>query len=303
MNDVPPVTGSWRCPTWWQWLVIVWLVVLNVSPYCMVALAGGSLSNLHWVIWSLLSGPFALIGMLSFLTVAGRWPVMVRRLLFVAGSLLLIGGLMLMLEEEIVGASAWFLLEAVVIITLTLLSCRVWGIPERPSRWSLQFSLAEIAILCGLAGIFLFFLRLAEATDLHFWSQAREMPFVVFAFLTGVHLVPVCLSTIATSRRGILFGIGCSVLQWGLAPLIFLAILTAFNSQQLGIDLILMILYPVLGFQALLVWGTLFPIRIAFPRVLLAKEAVPATAAQCKSDTLADAPANCRQSEHTDVPD
>lgn len=303
MNPLQRVTDRWKWPTWWQWLVIVWLVALNASPYVVTALAAGDFSQLHWVIWSLLSGPFALIGMLSFLTVAGGWPVMVRRLIAVAGSLLVIGVLMFMLNEEIVGASAWFLLEVSVIITLTLLSCRFCGIPARPGRWSLQFSLAEIVLLSGLAGIFLFMLRLAEATDLQFWNQAREAIFIGFAFLSGLYLVPVCLTTIATSRRGMILLIVTCLLIWGVFPLGFLAILAMFDASRPGRDYLLMLHYPVLGLQLLLVWGTLFPIRIFFPHMLFAKETAPVTAVPGISDTLAADPANCPQSEHTDVPD
>ncbi|MFN3150585.1 hypothetical protein [Bremerella sp.] len=303
MNDTPQVAGSWKWPTGWQCLAIVWMVVLNTTPYIVAASTTGDLGNLHWVIWSLLSGPFALIGMLSFNTVAGAWPVMARRLLWVGGSLLLVGTLMLVFEEEIVGVSVWFLLEAVATVSLTLMSCRFWGIPQRPSRWSLQFSLAEIVILSGMAGIFLLFLRLADATDLQFWYRAGETVFVAFAFLSGIYLVPVCLATIATSRRGIIQWIVFSLMLWGSLPLMFFMILMAFNANQLGFDLALIVLYPVLGVQLVLVWGTLFPIRIAFPGVLLAKETKPATAAQRKSDTLADAQKSYPQSEHTDVPD
>ncbi|MBA2113441.1 hypothetical protein [Bremerella alba] len=303
MNLLPKVVAHWKWPSRWQWLVLTWLVALNATPYVIVALTSGSFSILHWVIWTMLSSPFALIGMFSFLSVAGGWPVMARRLTGVTGSLLVIGLLMFLLNEEAVGVSAWLLLEAVVIVVMTLLSCRFFGIPARPNRWSLQFSLAEIILLSGLAGVFLFMLRLADATDLQFWKQAQEMIFVIFAFVSGVYLVPICLSTVATSRRAVTWWIVSCLALWAVVPLIFLAALMPFESWSGNLALILAVLYPVLGVQALMVWGTLFPIRIFFPNVLFAKEDSPATAVQDKSDTLADAPASYPHSEHTDVPD
>jgi len=303
MNPLSSILNRCQKFTWKQWLVLGWLLALNMLPYVVTILTSGGLGNLHWVIWSLLSGPFALIGMLSFLTVAGAWPVMARRLLWASGSLLLIGGLMLLLEEEIVGTSAWFLLEGTIIVAMTLLSCRILGLPARPARWSLQFSLAEIILLSGLAGVFLLMLRLAEATDLQLWKQAQEIVFVAFTITSAIYLVPICLAMVAASRRGIIAWVGLSLLLWAVTPLAFSFAMQGSLPLQPGERLFLFILYPTLGAQALLVWGTLFPIRIFFPGVLFIGDASSATNLQCKSDTLVDDPANCRQSEHTDVPD
>ncbi len=303
MNDSTSAAGRLQCPAMVRWGSLVWLIALNALPYLFTALAAGEFDRVMWVIWSLLSGPFALVAMLSFLMVAGEWPIMLRRIVAVSGALLLVGLLMLFLEEEIVGASAWFLLEAAIVITLTLLSCCLLNLPRPPKRWSLQFSLSEIAILSGLVGVFLFLLRLAEATDYQFWKQSADLPFITFTMVSAVLMVPACLATIATSRRAIFLWIGGSLLLWIVIPLLFLAIMTGFRWHQLGFIFLLMILYPVLGFQLLLVWGTLFPIRIFFPSVLFPAEATPAATALDTPGTLADAPPSCPQTEHTDVPD
>lgn len=303
MNLLSRITEGWKWPTRWQCLVIVWLVVLNTSPYVVGFWASNDFGNFEWRVWSITSVPFAHIGMFSYLAVAGGWPIMARRLLAVTGALMVICLMMTIVGENAVIASAWLLIEAIVIVSLTLLTCRFWGIPIRPNHWSLQFSLAEIIILSGLLGVFLFMVREAGATDLEKWTDPALRFLITFAIASGIYLVPVCLATIATSRRGKILCIVFSILLWAIFPLCFLLAFTGFEEMVFGNWILLYFLYPALGSQLLLAWGTLFPIRICFPGVLFAKEAPPATAAQCKPDTLADAPENCRQSEHTDVPD
>lgn len=303
MNDASPVTRRWKCPTAWQWLVIAWLVALNASPYAVGVWAAGDFGSIDWIIWSMLSGPFAHTGMLTFFLIAGAVPAFVRRLTFVTGMLTILAMLMLILDQESVGTISWLLLEAATLLALLLASACLLGVPSKPRRWFPQFSLAEILALTVLLGIFLFMLRLAEATSLDYWKQAQETPFITYAIGCGIYLFPICLATIMRGRTRLTATIIVSLLLWTVfACLIMGALMILENTLPLEDTAYLVIIYPASAIQLLLVWGTFFPLRAWFPGVLKLAPAPPATAARCKSDTLADFPASCPQSEHTDVP-
>lgn len=301
MNQLSQTTGTRKWPTWWQWLVIVWLIVLNASPYLFAYLSTSNLGTLDVFIWSMLTGPFAQTGMLSFFLVAGALPIFIRRLTFVAGLLVVVGIVMIALDLQSLGTIVWFLLEAAALVGLALTSAWLFNMPVRPKKWSPQFSLAEILALSGLLGIFLFMARLAEATTLSYWRQAQETVFITFAISCGIYLFPVCLATISQGRKRLIGMIVFCVLLWTVFALFVLGALIVLNENRpLNDRQFLILLYPTFAFQLMLIWGTYFPIRAWLPGVL---KLAPATAAQCKPDTLADAPENCRQSEHTDVPD
>ncbi|WDI44387.1 hypothetical protein [Bremerella sp. P1] len=301
MNQLYQTTGTRKWPTWWQWLVIVWLIVLNASPYLFAYLSTSNLGTLDVFIWSMLTGPFAQTGMLSFFLVAGALPIFIRRLTFVAGLLVVVGIVMIALDLQSLGTIVWFLLEAAALVGLALTSAWLFNMPVRPKKWSPQFSLAEILALSGLLGIFLFMARLAEATTLSYWRQAQETVFIAFAISCGIYLFPACLATISQGRKRLIGMIVFCVLLWTVFALFVLgALIVLDENRPLNDRQFLILLYPTFAFQLMLIWGTFFPIRAWLPGVL---KLAPATAAQCKSDTLADAPENCRQSEHTDVPD
>lgn len=303
MNDATPVTSRWKCPTAWQWLVIVWLVSLNASPYAVAVWAAGDLGRIDWVIWSMLSAPFAHTGMLTFFLIAGAVPMFVRRLAFVCGMLVILAMLMTILDEQSVGTVSWLVLEATTLLTLTLASACLFGVPPKPSRWSPQFSLAEILALTVLLGIFLWMLRLAEATSLDYWEQAREIAFITYAIGCGVFLLPICLATIMRGRTGLTAMIVVSLLLWTIFAVVILGAVMLFErTLPLEEKAYLVIIYPASAIQLLLVWGTFFPLRAWFPGVLKVASAPTTTAAQCKSDTLAASPESCPQSEHTDDP-
>ncbi|MEW4565390.1 hypothetical protein AB1K70_22885 [Bremerella sp. JC770] len=299
-----PVAANWRWPTRWQWLAIVWIVALNAAPYGVGLWASGDFGSLDWMIWSMLSGPFAHTAMLSFFLIAGGPPMFVRRITFVAGLLAMMGMIMLILDDNAVGTIAWFLLEALVVMALTLSTTWLCNVPQRPQRWLPQFSLAEILCLSGLLGIFLFMLRVADATDLQYWRSAQELAFIIFAISSGVYLFPICLTTIFQRRARLIAMILFSLLLWPVLPLIVLGALIAFEkTSPLDNNVFLVIFFPVFAVQMLLAWGTFFPMRVCFPGLIDRAPAEPPTAARCKSDTLADVPESYPQSEHTDVPD
>ncbi|PQO37104.1 hypothetical protein C5Y96_08065 [Blastopirellula marina] len=303
MNDAPPVTSRWKWPTAWQWLVIVWVVALNASPYAVGLWAAGDFGSIDWMIWSMLSGPFAHTGMLTFFLLAGGLPAFVRRLTFVTGMLAILAMLMLILDDQSVGTISWFLLEAATLSALMLASAWLFGVPPKPQRWSPQFSLAEILALTVLLGIFLWMLRLAEATSLDYWEQAQEIAFITYAIGCGIYLLPIGLATIMRGRKGLTAMIVVSLLLWTIFACVILGVLMLFErTLPLEEGAYLIIIYPASAIQLLLVWGTFFPLRVCFAGVLIVAPTPPVTAAQCKSDTLAASPENCRHSEHTDVP-
>lgn len=304
MNEQSKPISRWKWPTRWQWLVIVWTVVLNTTPYFIVFLCGQGYGNLDWLIWAMLSGPFGHTGMLSFFLIAGGVPIVVRRLTFAAGMLVIVGIVMTTLEFQSFGTVAWFFLEAATLVPLVLLSAWLFNIPMRPQRWSPQFSLVEILMLSGLMGIFLFMARLAEADDLEYWRQAQDTAFITFSISTGVYLLLICLTTICQKRKSLVGMFIVCIVLWGVYPLIVVGILVGLDAKPpLTSEALIKLFYPTFAFQLMLAWGTFFPIRAWLPGVLKVVQMPPTTAAQCKSDTLADAPESCPQSEHTGVPD
>lgn len=269
MNQLTQTTGTRKWPTWWQWLVIVWLVVLNASPYLFAYLSTSNLGTLDVFIWSMLTGPFAQTGMLSFFLVAGALPIFIRRLTFVAGLLVVIGIVMIALDLQSLGTIVWFLLEAAALVGLALTSAWLFNMPVRPKKWSPQFSLAEILALSGLLGIFLFMARLAEATTLSYWRQAQETVFITFAISCGIYLFPVCLATISQGRKRLIGMIVFCVLLWTVFALFVLGALIVLNENRpLNDRQFLILLYPTFAFQLMLIWGTFFPIRAWLPGVL-----------------------------------
>jgi len=304
MNPAPSSTASWTRPTRWQWLAIVWMVVLNAAPYGVGLWGSSDFGSLDWVIWSMLSGPFAHTAMLSFFLIAGGPPMFVRRITFVAGLLAMLGMIMLILDANAVGTIAWFLLEAVTVVGLTLTTAWLFNVPQRPQRWLPQFSLAETLCLSGLLGIFLFLLRVADATDLEFWRSSQELALILLAIGSGIYLFPICLTTICRRRGALIAMILFSITLCAVFPLMFIGALYVFNEMPpLNDDVILILFYPVFTIQMLLAWGTFFPMRVCFAGLIDRASSEPPTAARCKSDTLAGVPESCPQSEHTDVPD
>lgn len=269
MKQIPQDDSSWNWPTWWQWLVIVWLVILNATPYLIGFWAADDFGKLEWIFWSMLSGPFAHIGMLSFFLIAGVLSVFVRRLIGAVGLLVVLGLMMLILEADSVGAIAWFLLEAVTLTALSLASAWLFGVPSPPKRWWPQFSLIEILVLSGLLGVLLLMLRLAGAMDLDYWRQGQEIALIGYSLGTGVYLLPICLATVSHGRTRICGLVLFCVLVWPVFPLIFLGLLIAIEETgPMEEMLFLFLFYPAFLVQLVLVWGTFFPIRAWFPGVL-----------------------------------
>lgn len=270
MNDTPQVTGSWKWPTWWQWLVIVGVVALNVAPYAVAFWASGSFSKLEWLLWSLLSAPFAHTAMLSFFLIAGKSSVFLRRLLFFAGLLGIQGLLILALDDNSVGTIAWFLIQALIIMTLTLGSALLFGVPSRPKHWLPQFSLAEILPHCVLLGMLFVMIRLAEATNFEYWRQAADPSFIAFTIASAFYLFPICLATILRGRVKMTAVILFCLLLWPPFPWMVVELVEVMESTPTLPDgTYLMLFYPAFAIQLLLVWSTLFPIRACFPGVLL----------------------------------
>lgn len=304
MNDAPKTAGRWTWPTAWQWGVIAWLVILNMSPYVIGIMAAGSLSRLEWLVWSMLAGPFAHTAMLTFFLLVGASPASIRRLAFVAGMLAILGILMLILERDAVATLFWFLLEAITFLVLMLVSAWLFRVPPKPTRWLPQFSIAEILALSGLIGIFLLLIRVVGATDFDFWRQAQDISFITFAICSGIYLYPICLPILLDSRTKRTAMIVFCLLLWMIFPLIVLgAMIVLEPSLPLSNDAYVILFYPAFAGQLILVWGTYFPIRAWLPGLLKRTSNAALTAARCKSDTLAGDPENCQQSEHTDVPD
>ncbi len=302
MNAIARLITSVQNMSLSQWLTIVWVLGLNSAPFIVAVLKGGSLATIHWVAWSLLSGPFALTAMLTFQLVAGGLPPATRRLIFTFWFLLMVGTSMLLFNKEIFGAILLFLTEAIVLLPATLLTCWLFHLPAPPQKWSLQFSIAEILWSSGLVGVFLFMARVSGAYEQSFWLSEDIVIFVVFAVITGIYLLPCCLATVANRSSRIAWLVVTTVLLWLAYPAALWGILWLFDQAGSGDGrLLLLLLYPVHGVQALIVWGTLFPLRIYFPGFLHVTDSSPLSSPLCKSDTPDDALASYPQSEHTDV--
>ena len=255
--------------TMWQWLTIVWLVVLHVVPYGIIYANAGSLETLHWVLWGILSAPCAEGSLLGFQLIAGGMPVSWRRLISVSGILTIMAAFLTLFNREVILIGLTAAISLLVVAVGGWLASRFLRDLPRVRAGKAHFALWEILATTCLIGLLLTTVRIADMEGMPEWRLLFDPQFCTFAFISGLFgLACVAMVTAATIRRKIGWGIGC-LLLWGLIPWINLALFYLYpESLYLEVQAYLILLYPAVGVQMMMIWGTLFPLKIAFPGFL-----------------------------------
>ncbi|PQO46182.1 hypothetical protein [Blastopirellula marina] len=258
----------------WQWLTILWLVVLHLGPYVVVFT--GTVSSLLMTYWVLFSAPLAQGTILGAQLIYGGAPTAWRRLIAVAGNVTL-----LTVTVMLAGQLLIFLGLQAMVVTLEvtlggwLASRFLRDLPSARTRSrKVQFDLWEVVATIGLIGVLLAIVSFAGGDPTSLLWQLLDPSFVALAVSGGLFGLACSAVVIASSlRRRVVWGIG-SVLLWGVLPWIHLAVFYPFFSSSLSppSSVIFAQLYPTLGFQAVMIWGTLLPLRMAFPGFLRGRE-------------------------------
>ena len=253
-------------PTSWQWLILAWLVCLHVAAYVMIYLAAGSLATLHWVLWGILSGPYAQGSLLGFLLVAGGWPIAWRRLSVVAGIVGIMAVCLLFFDREVVLIGITASVSVIVVTVVTLIAGRYLSSLPSPNLRKIHFALWEIIAMTCLIGVMLMILRVIDFDSMPSWPNLIDPYFTTYAATSALFSLACCLAVISRSIKARVIWLAGCVLLWGVVPWIDVGLFKLFGLQGLlELHGYLMLFYPANAIQAVIIWGTLFPLRYGFP--------------------------------------
>ncbi|PQO36666.1 hypothetical protein [Blastopirellula marina] len=260
-------------PTPWQWLILAWLLGLHAAAYVVIYFTTGSLTTLHWVLWAILAGPYAQGSLLGFLLVVGTCQAAWRRLSVVAGIVLIMTVCHLFFEREVVLLGFTTGVSVVVSAVVTLIAGRFLTSLPAPSLRKIHFALWEIIAQTFLIGILLTVIRIIDFDPMHAWPNVIDPHFSTFAATSAIFCVACSLPVLSRSLPArIAWLVGC-VLLWGVLPWFDVGLFMLFRLPYLlELDGLLVLFYPAHAVQALIVWGTLFPLRYGFPGSLYKPE-------------------------------
>lgn len=271
----------------WQWVTIFGIVLLHLVPYGIIYANAGSLETLHWVLWGILSAPYAQGSLLGFQLIAGGMPVAWRRLICVAGILTMMAVCLTLFDREVILIGLTASMAMLVVAVGGWLASRFLRDLPLVRAGKAHFALWEILATVCLIGLLLMIVRIADIAGVPEWWLLFDPQFTTFAFTSGLFGLACCVMvTASTTRRRIGWGVGC-LLLWGVIPWVNLALFTFYPMGfYLEVQAYLLLFYPALGVQAVMIWGTLFPLNYAFPGFL--RERDPLEMEPKKSDEVVE---------------
>lgn len=260
-------------PTPWQWFIFAWLLALHAAAYVVIYFTAGSLATLHWVLWAVLAGPYAQGSLLGFLLVAGTWQAAWRRLSVVAGVVLIMTVCHLFFEREVVLIGFTAAVSVVVSAVVTLIAGRFLTFLPTPSLRKIHFALWEIIAQTFLIGILLTVVRIIDFDPMHAWPNIIDPHFSTFATTSAIFCVACSLAVLSRSIPARVAWLAGCILLWGVLPWLDVGLFKLFRLPDLlELGGYLVLFYPAHAVQALIVWGTLFPLRYSFPGSLYEPE-------------------------------
>lgn len=254
-----------------QWFILVRLILLQLVTYAVIYLTAGSLATLHWVLWGILSAPYAQGALLGFLLVAGRWSIAWRRLSAVAGIVAIMAICLLFFDREVVLIGVTASASALVAAIVSMIASRYLTTLPKPNLRNIHFALWEVIAMTCLIGLLLMVLRVVEFDTSPPWPDLIDPYFTTYAITSALFLVICALAALTTNwKERAKWFVGCLAL-WIAIPWIDIGLFSLLQLDELlELSGYLLLFYPAHAIQAVIVWGTLFPLRYGFPGSLSA---------------------------------